>query len=198
MKQLIFISLLIAICGISSAQQGNPAASWRFHSINSVGLLEGETGSAFQLQTINGAAYKSWFGGVGVGIDYYRYRTIPLFADFRKEFGKNSNKVFVYADLGINFSWLTDNQKATYQLDDHFGNGFYNDLGLGYKVSLGKNNGLLLSLGYSYKKITETYQSYYTYMPPVYFTDPPGPGTPPTEKIQYSLNRLSIKLGWEF
>ncbi len=121
-----------------SAQQKTPPSQWQFHSINSVGLLEGETGSAFQLQTINGAQYKSWFTGVGLGLDFYRIRSIPLFADIRKEFGKENNKLFVYADFGINFSWATDQQKTSYVQGDKFSNGFYNDLGLGYKVSAGE------------------------------------------------------------
>ena len=197
MKRLIVICCLLAITCMVSAQQKNSAGSWRFHSINSVGLMEGETGSAFQLQTVNGAGYKSWFGGIGIGLDYYRYRTIPLFFDLRKEFGKSRNKVFVYADLGTNFCWLTDNQKMSYRTEDDYHNGIYSDVGLGYKVLVGKNNGFLLSLGYSYKKITETYKSYYYYTTPyMNFTDPSK--DLPTEKINYGLNRLTIKMSWEF
>lgn len=185
--------LFTAAVANAAAQQNDDKNPWRFHSVNNIGLLEGETGSAFQLQTINGAQYKSWFGGAGIGIDYYRYRTIPLFFDLRKEFGKSSNKVFVYTDLGVSFSWLTDNQKKTYQINDHYSNGFYTDLGLGYTVAIGKNNGLLICLGYSYKKMTETFTSVYAYNP---YTDIGQPDQ--TEKINYSLNRLSIKLGWAF
>src|ERR1700693_3532063 len=108
---MLFV-MLTMIVGITSAQQNNSVRLWQYHSINSVGLLEGETGSAFQLQTINGVNYKSWFAGAGLGLDFYRLRTIPLFADFRKEFGKSSNKIFVYSDVGINFSWVTDQQKT--------------------------------------------------------------------------------------
>lgn len=196
MKKFFLLSILVAGVQFCVAQQKDPAGTWHFMSVNSVGLIEGEAGSAFQLQTVNGAAFKSWFGGVGVGIDYYRYRTIPLFADFRKEFGKGSQKVFVYADLGINFSWLTDQQKSPYVQNDHWGNGFYNDFGLGYKLALKKNNGILLSLGYSYKKVTETFQSYYVLMGTMDFIGQPG--NYPTQKIDYGLNRLSIKLGWQF
>ncbi len=195
----MLIVLLTMFVSITSAQQNNSVNQWQFHSLNSVGLLEGETGSAFQLQTINGVNYKSWFAGVGLGLDFYRLRTIPLFADFRKEFGKSSNKIFVYSDVGINFSWVTDKQKTSYVQNDKFGNGFYGDWGLGYKVLVTKKNNLLLSLGYSYKKTVETYdQVYYTYYPPGIFD---GPGSLPnvqTQKINYGLNRLTIKIGWEF
>ena len=186
-KWLWTLAFLGMMTGICSAQQKSQAGSWRFQSINSVGLLEGQAGSAFQLQTINGAAYHSWFAGIGVGLDYYRLRTIPLFLDLRKEFGRSSHPFFIYADGGINFGWVTDMQKLGY-VGEQFSNGFYDDLGLGYKAVLGKNNALLLSLGYSYKKITDTYISEYVGTPPL----------PPPTKINYSLNRLCIKLGWSF
>ena len=192
MKPAVLLCVLIMMAGISSAQQKNSAVPWQFHSINNLGLLEGETGSAFQIQSVNGVQYKSWFAGIGLGLDFYRLRTIPLFADIRKEFGKSSNKLFVYSDFGINFSWVTDQQKTGYVEDDKFSNGFYTDLGLGYKIAVGKNNDLLLSLGYTFKKIIETYNS------PYYFnTQYPEPPVQ-SEKIDYSLNRLSIKIGWEF
>lgn len=194
-KLSLLVLTLIVMVNTSSAQQKTLPSQWQFHSINNVGLLEGETGSAFQLQTINGAQYESWFGGVGLGLDFYRIRSIPLFADIRKEFGKGNNKLLVYADMGINFSWATDQQKTSYMPNDKFSNGFYSDLGLGYKVAAGKKNALILSLGYTYKKTVESYDQVY---------DDPGFIWTLTfqnngiEKINYSLNRLTLKIGWEF
>jgi hypothetical protein len=192
---MLFI-LLTILSGIASAQQNNSSGPWQFHSINNVGLLEGETGSALQLQTINGVNYKSWFAGAGLGLDFYRLRTIPLFADFRKEFGKNNNKIFVYSDVGINFSWVTDQQKTSYVENDKFHNGFYGDWGMGYKVKVNRKNNLLLSLGYSYKKKVETYDQIY-YLQGIYYGTESQPNDQ-EQKISYSLNRLTIKIGWEF
>jgi hypothetical protein len=110
--------------------------------------------------------------------------------DFRKEFGNTVNKFFAYADGGVNFGWLTDNEKTLYLTDDHFSPGFYTDLGFGYKIFLGRNNHLLLCLGYTLKKLKETYSSIDNYNPPDYPLS--------REHIDYSLNRLSIKIGWEF
>ena len=194
-KFSLLIFTLIMIVNMSSAQIKSPSAQWQFHSINNVGLLEGETGSAFQLQTINGAQYKSWFAGVGLGLDFYRIRSIPLFADIRKEFGKGNNKLLVYADMGVNFSWATDQQKTNYVQNDKFSNGLYTDLGLGYKVSAGKKNAVILSLGYSYKKSVESYDQVYYDPGFIYTFTTQNNGT---ERINYSLNRLTLKIGWEF
>ncbi|MEJ0080289.1 MAG: hypothetical protein WDM78_04865 [Puia sp.] len=196
MKIPVLLTILVLLCTCGSAQQKIPANSWHFQSIANVGLLEGQTGSAFQLQTINGARYKSWFTGIGLGLDFYRFRTIPLFLDIRKEFGSGSNKFFIYADGGISFAWVTDMEKTDYWPDEQFHSGFYNDLGLGYKTSIGKKSALLISLGYSYKKVNETYASYNTYNPGLIYSEP-GPLNS-KEQINYSLNRLSIKLGWTF
>ncbi len=188
--------LLVMTSTFVSAQQKSSINLWSFQSIANVGLLEGQTGSAFQLQTVNGARYKSWFAGVGLGLDYYRIRTIPLFIDIRKEFGKNSGKLFIYADGGISFGWATDAQKTGYWLNDQFHNGFYSDMGLGYKSAIGKKSAVVISIGYSYKKANESYSSPY-YYPNYYATDimPPNDSR---EKIGYSLNRLSMKIGWAF
>jgi hypothetical protein len=98
--------------------------------------------------------------------------------------------LIVYADIGINFCWLTDNEKTTYLANDKFNKGLYADFGLGYKISLGKTNNLLLTIGYSLKKLKETYETPEYYYPPNY--------PPDKEQINYHLNRLSIKIGWEF
>jgi hypothetical protein len=190
MKRSIFICIILSMAGTVSAQQKSLSGPWQFHSINNAGLLEGQTGSSFQLQTINGAQYKSWFAGIGLGLDFYRYRTIPLFIDIRREFGRSSNKLIVYADMGINFCWLTDVEKTSYLPGDKFNKGLYADMGLGYKIGLGKTNNLLLSIGYSLKKLKETYYTPDYYYPPDYPQE--------KEQINYSLNRLSIKIGWEF
>jgi hypothetical protein len=191
MKHSIFICIILFMAGTLSAQQKNLPGLWQFHSINNVGLLEGQTGSAFQLQSVNGAQYKSWFGGIGLGLDFYRYRTIPLFIDLRREFGGSSNKLIIYADLGVNFCWLTDVEKTSYLPNDKFNKGLYADMGLGYKIGLGKTNNLLLSIGYSLKKLKETYDEENNFYLPTEYP-------PEREQINYSLNRLSIKIGWEF
>jgi hypothetical protein len=190
MKCLIFICIILCTAAGLSAQQKTLPDRWQFHSVNNVGLLEGQTGSSFQLQTINGAQYRSWFAGIGLGLDFYRYRTIPLFLDIRRQFGRSTNKLIVYAEMGINFCWLTDNEKTTYLANDKFNKGLYADFGLGYKISLGKTNNLLLTIGYSLKKLKETYETPEYYYPPNY--------PPDKEQINYHLNRLSIKIGWEF
>lgn len=150
-----------------------------------IGLIQGQKGSSLSLQSINGVQYKSIFGGIGIGLDLYRYRTIPLFISLRNEFGKTCNKLFVFADAGTNFYWKKDGDEKMYYENDKFENGFYGGGGVGYKLSLDKHFSFLLSAEYSYKKLSES-GSY------VYFD------IANSENRVYNMNRIIIKTGFEF
>ncbi len=169
-----------------------------FSSQNYVGLLEGEHGSGFQLQTINGIKYKTWFAGLGTGIDWYYHRSIPAFLSLNKDFYKRGNRNFYAAvDGGINFPWKDDknNNEWGYTIVKS-SPGFYGEAGLGYKIGISKkNDAILLQLGYSYKHVSEKVKTpiYYMY-PPVYDFQ----GSSLTNRLDYRLQRLSLKIGWNF
>jgi len=189
----ILCATIIIVCSMNCfAQQQKQNAIANLYSINNVGLIEGEAGSAFQLETINGLKYKSWFAGVGLGLDFYRIRTVPLFAHIRKEFGKTVNRFFLFGDAGIDFGWRTDKETKQFPVNDKLKNGFYAQAGAGYTFRLSPVNNLSFSLGYSYKTLTE-FGSNYTYIGY-------GAEAMPVKdsKISYHLNRFVIKAGFEF
>jgi hypothetical protein len=125
-----------------------------------------------------------------MGLDFYHFRTIPLFLDLRKEFGQANNKFFVYADAGINFYWQRDKDAKQFYYNDKFKNGLYSEVGAGYKIKISQESSVLFSAGFSYKKITEQGDSYWY--------NPGYPGAPYTlEKINYNLNRLVLKAAIE-
>lgn len=160
-----------------------------FHSINNIGLLEGEAGSGLQLQTINGFQYKTWFIGAGVGLDYYSVRSIPLFLDVRKDILSKKIPLFIYADAGIHFPWMRKYNATLLPVPDYSNNGLYYDAGLGYRLPL-KKYALAFSAGYSGKQ----YKSEnLRYRPCTSGTCPPY-----KEQFDYKLRRLSIKAGWIF
>jgi len=182
----IFLSL-----SLFSLSQKNDC---RFRSVNSLALLNGSNEVSAGLQSVNGFQKKNWFVGVGVGLDYYVHRSVPLFADVRYEFGKGKNKFFAYADGGINFEWVEDPSvngpifiwEPTTNSNE-FHNGIYTDAGLGYMVGMKKAGDLVLSLGYTHKSVkrTETYQDWRTQE---WLTD----------HYHYKLNRIAVKVGWRF
>lgn len=182
MKKYLLLLIFLILVNVSFSQEKNKPV-FRFHSINTAGLIEGQAGSSFSLLSVNGFQYKSLFGGIGTGFDFYRFRTIPLFVSLRTEFGKTQNKFFCFANAGTNFYWKKDNDAVLYYTSVKFKNGFYGGGGAGYKFILNQQLSFLFSVEYSHKKLAET-GSY-------------GDETFP-EKINYNLNRLILKTGIEF
>jgi hypothetical protein len=177
---------------VSFGQKKN--AAYKFHSINNISLVNGDNEVSAGLQSINGFQKGNLFAGVGIGLDYYLYRTVPLFADFRYEFGKTKNKFFAYADGGINLEWVEDNYSdgPIFIWDGSrntsaFHNGAYTDIGLGYMVGTKKGGGLVLSLGHSYKSLKKTV-SYMDWRTQETISD----------IYHYDFNRIVLKVGWKF
>ena len=191
-KRFQLTALLCVTVIICAAQQEKENGLIRFHSINQVGFLDGLPASSWQLQSVNGIQYKSWFGGIGAGLDYYRFRGIPVFADIRKSFGHTKNKLFIYGDGGIHFVRATNSEKTPFGIADHFSNGVYLDAGMGYQIRINRKNAFLISLGYSYKTAKETTTRYL--FPPTYVMI--GSPYPETNRYNYHLNRISLKVGW--
>ena len=170
-----------------------------FSSQNFVGLLEGEYGSKFQLQTINGFKYKTWFAGLGTGIDWYYRRSIPAFISVSKDFLiKERRNFFVSAAGGINFPWKDGKNYNEWGYSiEKLNPGIYYEGGFGYKVGIGKkSDAVLIQLGYSYKHVREEAKNvvyYYSY------SILPGSGEfEYTNRFDYHLRRVSLKLGWSF
>lgn len=139
---LFFLSVVLA-------QEAKP----RFSSMNSVGFAIGQSAPGLVLETVNGIKFSNWFSGIGIGVDYYRYKTLLLVIDGRWFFGDDKSG-FIYGDIGYNFPLKNKPEKEIYYYDSyHFTGDIYTDIGIGFQVPLYKKSSLLFSLGYSYKKI---------------------------------------------
>nr|WP_168420872.1 hypothetical protein [Escherichia coli]NKQ99695.1 hypothetical protein [Escherichia coli] len=71
----------------------------KYYLIPQAALLNGDHACNAQLQLVGGIQKKQWGFGAGLGIDYYKVRTIPLFVDTRFFFGKE-RQYFSYFNLG--------------------------------------------------------------------------------------------------
>jgi len=164
-----------------------------FNSRNYIGLLEGENGSAFQVETTNGISYRSWFAGLGTGLDWYYIRSIPLFGSLSKSFlEKNNRSFFISTDIGINFPWTHQYYHDwNYGGTEKYYNGLYLTAGIGYKTGIGKkSDAILLQLGYSYKHTKERVFSNYPCLV--------CPNSETTSIYNFYLRRLSLRAGWGF
>lgn len=185
MKKITLIIAVFSICSAISAQK-----KWKFGSQNYAGIMEGESGTALQLQTINGFRYKTWFTGVGTGIDYYYHRSIPLFISVSKFLSSAKLPLYFSGDIGINFPWLSNNL-SYFEGPPDFSSSLYWAGGMGYKFRIKKSNdGVLLNIGYSYKHLISEGE----YTNPCLV--PPCPSS--NDRFDYHLRRLSLKVGWMF
>ena len=158
-----------------------------FSSTNQIGLLEGSTGTSFQFQTINGARYKNWFAGIGIGYDRYRVRSVPLFLDLRWTLFSRPNTPFVYGDVGYNFAWPEDRDTDNWW-ESEFRGGVYYDAGIGYRLGIGKTQGIVFSGGFSMKRIREERLT----------TICGFAGCTPNNEVElydFKLRRISLKVG---
>lgn len=185
-KSLVGLLLLVGLA--VSAQK-----KLQLSSTLQAGLLEGERGTAFQLKTVNGVGYKTWAAGIGVGIDYYYSRSLPLFLELRKSFGAAQKAPFVYIDGGANFPWMKAAEK-----EGNFKKatpGLYYDAGIGYQIPVLKSSLLFFSAGYSQKAFAATYSGY-AYPYPTFIDFAPVPVQ--DYRNNYTLRRISIQTGLRF
>ena len=187
MKYILIASALFISIN-SLAQNASKRCNCKFQSINNVGIVEGSDGSGFQLHSLNGVAINKWFMGIGAGVDYYRFRSLPLYIESRREFLNKNINPFLYAAAGIHFPWKREDETFYYNAD--VSGGLYYDAGIGLHFSTSKTNGLTISAGYSFKHITESVRTVpYCIM---------GPCPEFEQKREYGLKRISMKVGWRF
>lgn len=175
--------LLITCLGCLFCTVGLAQSPWKFRSTEYGGVLKGQDGNYGLLQTVNGLYKKSWFLGIGVGLDYYRFRTIPLFLSVTKDLMPARNGLFLSLDGGINFpdynrppNWYYDGYNTSKFRED-----IYYSAGVGYKIKFSawhKRHGISLVTGYTFKKLREDFGS-------------DGGG----EKLVYSNRELFLKAG---
>lgn len=185
MKNLL-TAILLSTCILSNAQKTKKANAVQFHSINQVGLAQGQDGSALLLQSINGIKYETYVAGVGIGLDYYKQRSVPLFLELRKHLFQKSSTPFVYADGGFHFIWSNVEPQEWFVTEVK--GGLYYDLGVGYNFGAFKSNAVTISFGYSVKNKSEIINLH-----PERSSWPPPPSD--FQKFEYSLRRYVFKMG---
>jgi len=186
-KYLFFIVLFALAISYSATAQKNEVY---FHSINTFAAVGGQTEVNAAFQTVNGIQFSKWFGGIGVGVDNYVYKTLPLFFDARRFLG-NEKRCFIYGDIGYDFPLKNKPGKEVTWYDTYdFSGGIYTDIGMGCQLPISKKSSFILSLGYSYKKLQSKIGT--TICPFV------GPCFVDYSNYEYSYGRMILKAGLIF
>lgn len=190
--------LAVLCCGMFCISYSQPTKKKLiFHSQEQLGLINGKGAVSAGIQSINGVEAGNWFAGIGIGMDFYRYRSVPVFADIKRYFRiANGNRLFIYGDGGYNFPWSKGDEEyyspwgGSGKIERDAKGGLYVDAGGGYAIQFGKGSALLLSIGYSHKYFSEKVITTYLVGGDAIASDP--------QLYRYSFNRLMIKIGWQF
>ena len=156
-------------------------------------ILNGQQITSTSIHLNTGIANNKNQYTIGVGIDYYIYRTVPIIAEYKHFIGNKKNKQFVYAGLGYNVAWLFDSQKKqTWNWGSpstfaDYSNGFTYQFGIGYAVLIKNKKGVLFNLGFSNKSLTENTSSWV-------FNGTNSVLMPSSKK--FDLNRLAIGIAY--
>lgn len=142
------------------------------------------------LQVVNGIQYRQWFAGLGTAIDQYGdKRSVPFFIALQKSFIQGKHQPFAFATLGYNISWLKQSQKVVIADNYKELNGWYYEVGVGYKYVVYKQAAVGVSIGYSLKQQGEQYSA---------FGFVPTPTQNYSDKYQYHFKHLTFKINCWF
>jgi hypothetical protein len=191
MKKLLLLFIVIICMHMCIRAQELKPRKITLHSISSIGLLNGSSGAGYSVQSILGASLHRSFAGIGIGIDQYHLRSVPLFIDLRQELGGALRNVFLYGDGGYNFGWITDNQKSQLLLynPQKFRGGLYYDIGLGYTVKFSSGDALLFTAGYTFKQLNDKVSSIFCSQ---------ASCSTNYDTYRYHLQRIILKAGLRF
>jgi len=192
LKKLLSPILFLMLGAMAHAQQDSAAVQKSrpaFHINAAAGLIVGANGRDVQVQLIPGVRYKSWFAGVGAGLDYYYWRGVPVFVSVQHLFQKPM-PVFLYTNVGWHLPCVQDKYKVNYGYVSDFKKGLYYDAGIGWHTRINRTHALQLSVGYSGKKVTDVQKAQ--------FIAPGADERLYTTRYVYDLRRISIKLGFLF
>jgi len=195
--QYTFVTFFTFLTFSTSAQQ-----KWKGWGIPEVGVLSGSYQVTGDLRLQGGVQKNGWMIGLGSGFDYYRFTSVPVYAQGRKLFGKRKSKPFIVTSLGVNFPTTTstnemtmENMLSSFRAPDgipkrNYERGMYGEIGLGYAFLSKKGRGLLVSLSYTQKRIKESSLQY------IYAGTIMEEPTP--EINEYIMNRAALRIGYKF
>lgn len=152
----IFFVLFFLIATLAFSQNKFVKEKPRFQTSAGIGFLAGEWEPSYQLQLVSGLKMNNWFIGTGLGIDDYRFRTVPVFMEARRH-GLFNTSLFAYADAGVTLPWNRElmNDEGVFSEQVKFYTGFYSETGIGYRLPSKKRLAIQFSAGYSFRTMKE-------------------------------------------
>ena len=155
----IIILLFVVLPVVLTAQSKRQGEKIHYTSSYLLGIIAGKAYTTFSAQIIQGIRYKNFQTGVGVALDPYGFRTVPLFYHLNYTMYPQKNSVYVYGDAGVSIPWNNGALPEKYDNAAHddwhkLFAGFYGEASVGYNILLNKKgNAITINAGYSYKRL---------------------------------------------
>lgn len=187
--------LLTAIAFLAAASviaQVKPRYAGSFE----IGMMNGSAETNGYLQTSHGVQYQNWFAGLSTGIDYYRFRTVPVLFELKKQFSSGTVRPFVSFAAGTSLPWLMASEKNVrwiwWQGDtsDYY-KGLAMEASLGVVLRAKAKPSFTIQAGWSQKNVEEQFVERS-------FLPSPEPGAGIRKTIDYRLNRLFVGFAVNF
>lgn len=189
MRSFLFASIIALLLSNTSYAQ----LEWKPWLVADGGPLWGGFEATGDIRLQGGIKTNGWHIGAGAAYDPYRFRTLPVYVQGRRLFGQGKSKPFVLGSIGANISLQEDQENAnltiwpwplpTYQ----YSNGIYAEAGIGWAFRTTKKWGFNLSLSYTHKTNTETYNN------TVWVGN--NEIETATSENKYLMNRLALRIG---
>ena len=185
MKVISFFCLLLT--SITTSAQEKKQKIW---IMPETGFQFGANEPSGDLRLQGGIQKGSWLFGGGSGIDYYRFRSTPVYAQVRKLFKFRGTTPFLMASAGYNFKNASDTVPDwfTSRVYDRTG-GYYGELGGGFVFRVFKKERLSLSVTKNIKQVKESYD--------MDFWLGPGQTRSARSSNLYTMHRVVIRAAWQ-
>lgn len=189
MRKWWVIVLLLPFASLSQEKETKKdIPRLNLHVIVSGGVAAGEKSTKAVAQLSGGLMFGPFFTGAGVGVDFYHFKTIPVFADLRYSFGPKK-ALFVYANGGYNFVAGRNLEPVFARTKDILKGGLYLDGGFGIQAIASPKDRVGVSFGFSSKSNVHI----------IGFS--PCTGGCPNEVVytdRFTFYRIVSKLSWNF
>ncbi len=180
---------------ISAEKPAYPLTKNGWYNTTTFGGYFGDQ-SGYQLQsTIGYRFHYRYYAGLGVALDHYTIRSLPVFIDLKADLSPKKTTPFVYADVGISNPWPKRSQYKFQRAPDKKIPGWYLNTGIGQRFRSRKSNhSWEISIGYSLETMK---MRYLRSIGNQGIPEPEGPtSNTQVEDFKYTFNRFVVKAGF--
>ena len=185
----LLLGIFFSCLNITAQSVNKSSLQNKFHSCNSVQLLNGQLTTSVAIHSINGFQFGKFFTGIGVGFDYYYHTTVPLFMEGRYNIIGTKRKLQCFVNGGVHIPFSSMNKKLEYKTGS-YKTGKLLAAGFDYFIPL-KTDAMVVGIAWSQKQVKQLVEN--NVWNPVLNRIENIP-----IKDEYQLNRIWIKLGWVF